>query len=174
MDRRRLIVTQKKVTTPEDKSTEDKAVRLQTELYLSESNVPKFRISKDRRAEIKKELNSIVLQLGNTNRPGEGTQNILSVIKQRARNNVSKETGEKVTSPVESPKSRPNKDYQLPRGVSLFREIGDKIKSTFKEKPKMMYGGVANKKKHNYAAGGSVKDKLGVMIAVGKIKPKDG
>jgi len=50
-------VTQKKVTTPEDKPTEDKAVRLQTELYLSESNVPKFRISKDRRAEIKKELN---------------------------------------------------------------------------------------------------------------------
>ena len=38
-------------------------------------------------------------------------------------------------------------------------------------KPKMMYGGVANKKKHNYAAGGSVKDRLGIMIAVGKIKP---
>ena len=40
-------------------------------------------------------------------------------------------------------------------------------------KPKMMYGGVANKKKHNYAAGGSVKDRLGVMIAVGKIKPSN-
>ena len=41
-------------------------------------------------------------------------------------------------------------------------------------KPKMMYGGVANKKKHNYAAGGSVKDRLGIMIAVGKIKPNNG
>tara|TARA_R100001082_G_C4364168_1_gene160956 strand:+ start:816 stop:1208 length:393 start_codon:yes stop_codon:yes gene_type:complete len=40
-------------------------------------------------------------------------------------------------------------------------------------KPKMMYGGMANKKKHNYAAGGSVKDRLGVMIAVGKIKPNN-
>ena len=39
-------------------------------------------------------------------------------------------------------------------------------------KPKMMYGGMANKKKHNYAGGGSVQDKLGVMIAVGKIKPR--
>jgi len=39
-------------------------------------------------------------------------------------------------------------------------------------KPKMMYGGMANKKKHSYAAGGSVQDKLGVMIAVGKLKPK--
>jgi hypothetical protein len=49
-----------------------------------------------------------------------------------------------------------------------------KIPSKPVSKPKMMYGGMANKKKHNYAAGGSVKDKLGVMIAVGKIKPKDG
>ena len=41
-----------------------------------------------------------------------------------------------------------------------------------KSKPKMMYGGMANKKKHSYAGGGSVQDKLGVMIAVGKIKPR--
>ena len=37
---------------------------------------------------------------------------------------------------------------------------------------KKMYGGMANKKKHNYTAGGSVQDNLGVMIAVGKLKPK--
>ena len=40
------------------------------------------------------------------------------------------------------------------------------------KKAEMMYGGMANKKKHNYAAGGSVQDNLGVMIAVGKLKPK--
>ena len=50
-------------------------------------------------------------------------------------------------------------------------------KRAFKEpetlkKAEMMYGGMANKKKHNYAAGGSVQDNLGVMIAVGKLKPK--
>ena len=40
------------------------------------------------------------------------------------------------------------------------------------KKAEMMYGGMANKKKHNYTAGGSVQDNLGVMIAVGKLKPK--
>ena len=150
--------TEKKVTTPEDKPTEDKAVSLQTELYLSESNVPKFRISKDRRAEIKKELDALVLQLGNAKRPGEGTQNILSVIQQRARNSTDKETGKKVINPVEPPKSKPKKDYRI-KGASLFTEIKNKLGSVLKGKPKMMGGGMAQGKKHMYVAGGSVTDK---------------
>ena len=153
--------TEKKVTTPEDKPTEDKAVSLQTELYLSESNVPKFRISKDRRAEIKKELDALVLQLGNAKRPGEGTQNILSVVRQRARNSANKETGEKVTSPIAKeslPKSKPKKDYRV-QGASLFTEIKNKLGSVLKGKPKMMGGGMAQGKKHMYVAGGSVTDK---------------
>ena len=148
---------EKLVTTPEYKADEDKAVNIQTELSLSEGADSKWNISKDRRAKLQKQLNNLVLKLADTNRPGEGSQMILSVIQQRAANKVKREQGKKVTSPVEPPKSKPKKDYRLPRGVSLFREMGDAVKKLFTEKPKMMSGGMAYGKKHMYVAGGSVR-----------------
>ena len=63
---------------------------------------------------------------------------------------------------------------------SLGKKVMNKVKKLFGgnkgglTKPKMRYGGSIGKKKHNYAAGGSVKDKLGVIIAVGKIKGENG
>ena len=41
------------------------------------------------------------------------------------------------------------------------------------KKPEMMYGGMANNKKHMYAAGGSVKDNPGLK-ALAKQRPKKG
>jgi|15BtaG_2_1085339.scaffolds.fasta_scaffold44078_2 hypothetical protein len=148
---------EKLVTTPKDKADEDKAVSIQTELYLSEGAGSKWNISKDRRAKLQKELNNLVLKLADTNRPGEGSARILDVIKQRADNKVKREQGKKVTSPVELPKSRPKEDHRLPKGASLFRELGSKVKSIFTEKPKMKSGGMAYGKNHMYVAGGSVR-----------------
>lgn len=147
---------EKLVTTPEDKADEDKAVDLQTRLSLSEGADSKWNISKDRRAVLQKELDNLVLKLADTNRPGEGSQRIKSVIQQRAANNVKREKGEKVTSPVEPPKSKPKKDHRV-KGVNLFKELGSKIGSIFTEKPKMKSGGMAYGKKHMYVAGGSVR-----------------
>ena len=149
---------EKLVTTPEDKADEDKAVSIQTELSLSEGADSKWNISKDRRAKLQKQLNNFVLKLADTNRPGEGSQRILSVIQQRAANKVKREQGKKVTSPVEPPKSKPKKDYRI-KGASLFTEIKNKLGSVLKGKPKMMGGGMAQGKKHMYVAGGSVTDK---------------
>ena len=150
---------EKLVTTPEDKADEDKAVDLQTQLSLSEGADSKWNISKDRRAVLQKELDNLVLKLADTNRPGEGSQRIKSVIQQRAANNVKREMGEKVESPIKEgslPKSKPKKDHRV-KGANLFKELGSKIGSIFTEKPKMKSGGMAYGKKHMYVAGGSVR-----------------
>ena len=81
---------------------------------------------------------------------------------------------EKVKGDVPKPKPKPKRVESFAEDTTTSLE---NMKNLGKNKggltkPKMMYGGMANKKKHNYAAGGSVKDRLGVMIAVGKIKPK--
>tara|TARA_E500000318_G_C3560704_1_gene213246 strand:+ start:1642 stop:2142 length:501 start_codon:yes stop_codon:yes gene_type:complete len=86
---------------------------------------------------------------------------------------------EKVKS--DSIKRRPKEIPSFAQDTTASPETMKKLrenKERYFEKPQtlkkaeMMYGGVANKKKHNYTAGGSVQDNLGVMIAVGKLKPK--
>ena len=174
---------EKQVTTPKDKSLEDLAVRYQTEIFMMGD---KSKSKTKRETDLEKKLQSVLNKLSGTNvMGGQGRQRILSVIKQRAMNNYRDAMGISSSSKkkeVEVPKSKPTA-----RGASLFREIGSAVKDLFKKKKKkginrggailknnvekMMYGGMANKKKHMYAAGGSVSDNAGLR-ALKKVSPK--
>tara|TARA_R100001015_G_C4482847_1_gene62815 strand:+ start:20 stop:535 length:516 start_codon:yes stop_codon:yes gene_type:complete len=83
------------------------------------------------------------------------------------------------SGPKSKPKRIPSFGQDKTTSLENMKNLGKNKEAYFEEKakggltkPKMMYGGMANKKKHSYAGGGSVQDKLGVMIAVGKIKPR--
>tara|TARA_R110000824_G_scaffold2610_1_gene12066 strand:+ start:682 stop:1245 length:564 start_codon:yes stop_codon:yes gene_type:complete len=174
---------EKQVTTPKDKSLEDLAVRYQTEIYMMGD---KSKSKTKRETDLEKKLQSVLNKLSGTNvMGGKGRQRILSVIKQRAMSNYRDEMGTP-SKEVEVPKSKPTAE-----GVSLFREIGSAVKNLFQKKnkekkkkginrggailkknvEKMMYGGMANKKKHMYAAGGSVTDNAGLR-ALKKASPQ--
>ena len=171
---------EKMVTTPEDKKLEDLAVRYQTDIYLMGDTTPS---KTKKQLNLEKRLKHVLDKLTGTSKPGEGTQRILDVIKQRAMNNVKREEGEKVTSSVEPPMSPPDKSLKelykerldKGRGSEKFPSVGEAIvagASAIKRKitgddkrkrhkggltkPKMMGGGMAYGKKHMYVAGGSV------------------
>ena len=171
---------EKMVTTPEDKKLEDLAVRYQTDIYLMGDKTPS---KTKKQSNLEKRLSHVLDQLSGTVEPGEGKQNILSVIKQRAMNNVKREEGKEVTSPIKVPKSPPDKTFKelyneriekgrgseytpsggerIIAGLSALKRkiMGDDKRKRHKgglTKPKMMGGGMAYGKKHMYVAGGSV------------------
>lgn len=173
---------EKMVTTPKDKKLEDLAVRYKTEILLMGDKTPsKTKMELD----YEKALNRVLDQLTGTTKDGEGRQRILSVIEQKAANKVKKEMGEKVTSPIEPPKSPPDKSLKelfkerlakgrgsdkspsvgeaIVAGASAIKSkiMGDDKRKIYDAKgglakPKMMGGGMAYGKKHMYVAGGSV------------------
>ena len=154
---------EKQVTTPKDKSLEDLAVRYQTEIYMMGD---KSKSKTKRETDLEKKLQSVLNKLSGTNvMGGKGRQRILSVIKQRAMSNYRDEMGTP-SKEVEVPKlfQKKNKEKKkkgINRGGAILK----------KNVEKMMYGGMANKKKHMYAAGGSVTDNAGLR-ALKKASPQ--
>ena len=86
----------------------------------------------------------------------KGIKNILNMFSTKPKENTSTEKKMKIEIEVALPKSRPKK---------LKKNMGGAIK-----KPEMAYGGMAGKKKHMYAGGGSVTDNVGLR-ALKKASP---
>ena len=86
----------------------------------------------------------------------KGIKNILNMFSTKPKENTSTEKKMKIEIEVALPKSRPKK---------LKKNMGGMLK-----KPEMAYGGMAGKKKHMYAGGGSVTDNVGLR-ALKKASP---
>ncbi len=180
---------QKQVATPKDKIAEEKAIRIQQELYLLNEK-PANDANARRRKKLQNQLDAFVSNIVGDNKPGGGRQRILDVIKQAALARNRKDRGDPPKETVEPPISPPDKSLKelykerldKGRGSEKFPSVGEAIvagASALKRKimgddkrkskggsilkknvEKMSYGGMSGGRKHMYTAGGNVTDNL--------------
>ena len=177
-------MVQKQVATPKDKIAEDKAIKIQQELYLLEEK-PSNDANARRRKKLQSQLSAFVSNIVGDNELGGGRQRILDVVKQAAMARNRADRGDPPKKTVATPKSPPDKTFKelyneriekgrgseytpsggerIIAGLSALKRkvMGDDKRKLYDAKgglakPKMMGGGMAYGKKHMYVAGGSV------------------
>ena len=111
---------QKQVATPKDRIAEEKAIRIQQELYLLNEK-PANDANARRRKKLQNQLDAFVSNIVGDNKPGSGRQSILDVIKQAALARNRKDRGDPPKKTVEPPMSPPDKSLK-----ELYKERLDK------------------------------------------------